>query len=102
MQALKISSMKMTTATKGKDDRVIADAFSRPELLAASLCCHIHSWSISYSGHSSSFDRSFDGLPTRALQSHAGSQSALAAIGGYCFPSRSTLGSQVHHLSSGI
>lgn len=39
---------------------------------------------------------------TSVEQSHAGSQSALSAIGGYCLPSRSTLGSHVHHSSFGL
>ena len=36
------------------------------------------------------------------LQSHAGSQSALAAMGGYGLPPFSTLGSHSHHWSLGM
>ena len=48
--------------------------------------------------HNSSLDPLFDEPPTKALHSHAGNQSALAAIGGY---RPSTFGSHLHHLSSG-
>jgi len=42
------------------------------------------------------------GGSTTMRQNQAGSQSAFLAIGGYDWPSRSILGSQVHHSSEGM
>ena len=52
------------------------------------------------SSYPPSFPLSF-ASPTTIRHSHPGSQSALAAMGGYSLPSLSTLGEHVHQFSAG-